>query len=147
LTALPPRVLEQFLLVEGGAFRARYRFENDTSAKHRYWFILNLAPRDDDVLVLVTPTTSIQRRRDARGSRLANALVDLTPQDHPGLACDCIVDCNSLVPWTKAELRSHIDANAVTPMDPLSREVLARLRHAVSFASVPSTRLKSLVLG
>lgn len=146
MTGLPPDVFEMYILRPGGAFRSPHRFASDPQAKDRYWLVLNLRPQEDEELVLVTPTTKVERRREARGRWGRDALVDLTPEEYPALEQACVVDCNSLVVWSRDELRRRVVGNEVQYLDPLPDPVLSRLRTAVASARQVPARIKRLVI-
>ena len=141
-------VFLKFLFLQpGGAFRCPQRFPSDPKPKNRYFFILNRDPERDEEIVLVTPTTQGQRRREARGKAGEASIVDLSPQEYSALEVPSTVDCNSAEVWTKAELGRRIAAREASILDPLPETMLKRLREAVLCSRLIEPRIKRLVLG
>ena len=90
-------VSEKFILQPGGAFRCLYKFQPDKPLKNRFFFVLNRTPAADSILVLATPTTQTQRRREIRGKAGLAALVALSPADYSCVDQESLIDCNSLL--------------------------------------------------
>lgn len=140
-------VFEKFILRPGGAFRCLYKFEPDQPEKNRFFFVLNQKPIADATLVLATPTTQIERRREARGKAGLAALVSLSPREYLVVDQESVIDCNSLLEWSREALRDRIRRSELTYLDPLPTDILERIRAGVRVAKVPATNVKRLVLG
>jgi hypothetical protein len=140
--ALPTKVIEEQVLVRGGAFRMEYQFGTE-GRKRRFFFILNLDPRSDQVLVVATATTKIEARRACRPPEV---LVELTRRDCPDLDQDSLIDCSSAQPWPRDQLIHGIAGKSVQPLNPLPATVVDRLAKAVGAAKTLSPKIKRLVL-
>jgi len=140
--SLPPKLIEEQILVRGGAFRMEYEFAEE-GRKKRFFFILNFNPRSDQILVVATATTKIKARRACRPPEV---LVELSRRDCPDLDQDSLVDCSSARSWPRDQLIRGIQRKSVQPLSPLPATVMDRLARAVGAAKTLPPKIKRLVL-
>ena len=141
---LPPKIIEKFTLVPGGAYRRIYKRYGTKPPKKRYLFILNKSPQDDDVLITVTATTQITKT--VRHSYV-KALVFVKPEEYSVLEEESVINCTLPGEGSKADLLKAIQNEEVEPLAPLPNSILERCQEAIKATPTASPKIKRLVLG
>ena len=139
---MPPELVEKHLWVQGGAFRRDWQFKSE-GVKWRYFFILNKAPRQDDVLLVVTATTQIEKTVQ----RFGPAVVVVNPDEYGSLERASAINCAMPYEKGKEELVEAIRQGQIFVMSPLPDSVLQRVLKAVETATTISPKQKALILG
>jgi len=140
---IPPHVIKERIFVSGGAFLKVHQFGKE-QPKKRMFFILNKNPKKDDRVIIVNPTTQIEKRKKYRSSEV---LVEIKPDEYQPMKEDSIVDCESYNIWNKQELENKIGAGEIELLQQLPESLLKRLRIAVSKSKTLAPVDKRLVLG
>lgn len=84
---LPSDLKIKGLLTQGGVFKAQLHENRDSYS--RYYFVLNLNPQTDYVLILATSTTQFEQHRNCeKGDDIH---IPLGPQDYSEFKKEC---CN-----------------------------------------------------
>lgn len=141
---LPSHVKEEKIFVEGGVFlwkKYEFRFGGG-SAKDRRFVILNKYPKKDDVIIAVSITTQIEKRKAARPPEV---LVEIKKTEYTPLRDDSIVDCDSQEVWPKTKLQKEISKGEIEFLFQLPLEKLNELREAVGKAITLNTLDKRLI--
>ena len=142
--AFPSDYIRDQIYIQGGAFRKKHQFATE-GEKSRFFFILNLEPKEDDELIIVTTTTKIEGRRKYRRTEV---LVDLSPDDYEPLEVNSIIDCESASDsWEKSVLDNAIDRGKVEALRPIPQVILDRLCKAIASAKTLTVAQKRLILG
>ena len=139
---MPPELVQQHLLVQGGAFRRDWEFKNE-GAKWRYFFILNKSPVADDRLLVVTATTKVQKTVRLFGS----AVVVVNPREYDSLEQESAVNCAMPEEKTKQEIMDAITRGDIHVIVPLPESILVRILKAVETVTTITPKNKALILG
>lgn len=141
---LPSDLVCRYILVPGGAFRAKI----EEGAKYRYYFVLNANPLTDNIILLVTATTKIAEHRSKYQT---DVLVQIDPTQYKPLEQKSLVNCE----FARAYHRPHLEAKLqqafaqkkLEILDPLPEAILRRLRDALSECRNVAPIDKQLALG
>jgi|GEM_PF-1676984 len=141
---LPSDLVCRYILVPGGAFRAKI----EEGAKYRYYFVLNANPLMDNIILLVTATTKIAEHRRKYQT---DVLVEIDPTQYKPLEQKSLVNCEFARayhrPHLEAKLRKALAQKKLEILEPLPEKILRRLRDALSECRNVAPIDKQLALG
>jgi hypothetical protein len=139
---LPSHLKFKGVLTQGGAFKARLSIN---PRKARYYFILNVNPRTDIVLVIVTSTTDFFSHKSCAGGDYVH--VNLSPRDYSELTAKCLVCCNRPRKMSKTILERDLQNQKYELLKPLPKSLLNRILSGIEKSPVVASDIKELVLG
>ncbi len=139
---LPSNLKFKGALTQGGAFKAQLSIN---PSKARYYFILNVDPQTDTVLVLVTSTTDFFSHRSCPGGDGVH--VNLSRQDYNELTANCLICCDRPRKMSKSTLEKELKNQKYTLLKPLPKAVLNKILAGIEKSPVVSSDIKELVLG
>jgi hypothetical protein len=138
---LPSHIKFKGILTQGGAFKAQLSIN---PSKARYYFILNVDPQTDTVLVLVTSTTDFFSHKSCSGGDSVH--VNLSRQDYNELTANCLICCDRPRKMSKSTLEKELKNQKYTLLKPLPKAVLGRILAGIEKSPVVSSDIKELVL-
>ena len=139
---LPEHLKLQGILTQGGAFKAQLSIN---PKKERYYFVLNVDPKTDTVLVLVTSTTDFFPHKSCAGAD--DVHINLSVQDYTELSANCLICCDRPRKMPKATLERELKTQKYTLLKPLPKPVLDRILVGIEKSPVVTSDIKELVLG
>ena len=143
--SFPPEFISKHIFVPGGAFRKYHEFR-DEGEKNRFFFVLNKNPQQDNVILLATASTKIEKLVHRYQDR-PEVLVAIKHCDYEPLPELSIIDCEAARAWPKSYIQQAIDNHEIELLQPLSSDILEKLRYAISKCKVIPPEDKRLVLG
>ncbi len=144
--AAPPDLVLRTLLVQGGAFTAKYEFL-DEGAKKRFFVVANLDPENADTIILFTSTTQITKRRKHHKERAGLVLVPLNPKTYDGVVEECVIDCESPIKRKQADFLRDVKGRQYAPVTSVPEDIMKMIIEAVKEARTLSLAEKRLILG
>jgi hypothetical protein len=138
---LPPDLKFKGVLRQGAAFKAQLSIN---PKKERFYFVLNVDPQTDTVLVLVTSTTDFWRHEACGGGDEVH--INLSPSDYDELTANCLVCCNLPQKILKSKLEKELASRKYILLKPLPAELLNDILNGIEKSSVVSSDIKELVL-
>ncbi len=139
---LPSNVKFKGILTQGGAFKAQLSIN---PSKARYYFILNVNPKTDNVLVLVTSTTDFFSHKSCAGADGVH--INLSPKDYSELTANCLVCCDRPRKMAKSILERELRNQKYELLKPLPKSVLDGILAGIEKSPVVTSDIKDLVLG
>ena len=139
----PVKLIESSLLVQGGAFRMEHEFK-DEGPKLRYFFVLNCSPNDDEVILIKTTTTQIDRRTEISGKEF---VIQISPDEYQELKALSAVDCTTIDPIDKSSFLRKIEEKKIIPLPALPKPILEKIIHALSKSPKIEQKHKQMILG
>lgn len=117
-----------------------------TSVEPHYFIVLNIDPHEDALLLLVVSSSKIDRVKTRNVNNNPNeTLIEITPADYTVFTVDSIVDCNSVLLKTKEDLIKKVSSGQLTLKDPISNDLLSKLRAAVLASKSHSDSIKRIL--
>lgn len=144
-SVMPPEWVLKAILKQGGAFKASHEFR-DEGQKERYFFVANRSPASDELIVLLTPTTQIDKRRRHHRERADLVLVAVGPSDYVDIARPSVIDCESPIRWPRATFEAQALAGKYKPLPALPTAIFVRILAAISESRTLSLMEKRLIL-
>lgn len=131
----------EHIFVPGGAFRWPQELHGNVT-KNRYFFILNISPDSDDLIILVTPTTEIQKtyKFNYHGD-----IIKISNLDYDSLEEECVVNCSNPIEKSREEILQAIKKQEVELLPPIPSDLLKTLRNTLVQSIKVSDNIKSLV--
>jgi hypothetical protein len=145
---IPPKIRIPLCIQQGSVFNFFINFsDSKRESKNRYFIVLNRNPKTDVVLILITPTSQIDKRRKfiKRAGFNAKTLVEIKSKEYCVFEKDCAFDCNSFQPIKMSNLISKIEENGCMNYPKLPDDILARLIDGVKTSSRVPQEFKDLL--
>jgi hypothetical protein len=139
---LPEDLKLKAILTQGGVFKAKLRENKDSYS--RFYFVLNLNPETDDLLVLSTTTTHLELHRDCEGGD--DIHIVLSSEDYEGFTRNCIMCCNRPLKVKKAKLEQQLKSQKYEILAPLPEGLLEKILQGIAKSNIVEPIVKKLVL-
>lgn len=106
---ISPDISIPICIEQGSIYHYHLDIENHDGTKYsgdRFFIVLNLNPKTDEILILTTITKQIDKKREfiKRTGEDPSTLVLISPSDFPNLSQDSVVNCNNIYQITLTEL-------------------------------------------
>jgi hypothetical protein len=138
---LPPNLKFKGVLRQGAAFKAQLSINPN---KVRFYFVLNVNPQTDTVLVLVTSTTDFWRHEACEGGDEVH--INLSPSDYDELTANCLVCCNLPQKILKSKLEKELAGRKYILLKLLPAKLLSDILNGIEKSPVVSSDIKELIL-
>ena len=148
---IPPKILITTCIEQGSIYHYNVELINRDGSKYkgdRFFIVLNVNPKTDQVLILVTPTTKIANQQEyiKRVGEDSDTLVTILPSDFRKLSTESVVNCNSVHEKTLSALIESIEEGGKTFFDKLPRNVVDSLVRGVLKSKQVSNEHKELLI-
>lgn len=134
-------LISKQIFIPGGVFRWPQKLHGDV-IKNRYFFVLNISPDSDELVILVTPTTEITKiyKFNYHGD-----IVKISKSDYNSLEKECVVNCSDPIKRTREQILRAIKKQEVDLLPPIPIELLNTLRETLLQSIKVSDDIKNLV--
>lgn len=139
---LPDDVKIRAIFAQGGAFKAK--LAEDGGTKFRYYFVLNIKPKTDSLIVLSTSTTQFEEHKNCDGGD--DVHIPLSPKDYKEFTKSCLICCNRPRSFSKASLERQLKSQKYDLLSPLPDELLQKILRGIAKSKVVSPKIKRMVL-
>jgi len=139
---LPHNIKIKAILAQGGAFKAKLAHNADQYA--RYYFVLNIAPQSDSVIILISSTTTFYDHQFCEQADLVH--VPLTPSDYPAFRENCLVCCSWFIKIPKSKLETELQSQKYDLLDPLPQDVLTKILQGIRRSPTVPTNIKEMIV-
>lgn len=151
MVEIPPNVSIPLCIEQGSIYHYEYKRDRGDGTSYignRFFIVLNVNPKTDEVLILTTITTKItnQRAYIKQVGEDPDTLVPITKTDFARLSADSVVNCNNIYPLTLDELISKIHSGGKIFYEKLPNDVINALISGVLKSSQVSPGHKKLVI-
>jgi hypothetical protein len=137
---LPNDIKIRAILTQGGAFKGK--LWKDTYP--RFYFVLNINPDIDKVLILSTSTTAFELHRSCPGGDEVH--IPVGPRDYSSFTQDCLICCNRPKEIEKDLLRKKLNSQGYEILPQLPQGLLDKILSGIAKSSVVAPAIKKLVL-
>ena len=114
---IPAKVKIPLCIEQGAVFNFRMEVDGPKrQSKNRYFVVLNRNPKTDSVLILVTSTTQIAKRKEfiQRAGISEQTIVSVSPKEYPVFTSESVFNCNDVVEVSMEDLIRKVDDNGST---------------------------------
>lgn len=137
---LPEKLKFKGILEQGSAFKAKL----DSDNYPRYYFVLNLSPETDTLLVLLTSTTRFMEHRNCLGGDDVHVHFykgDYVFEDH------CLICCDRPQKPPKSLVEAKLRSQKYELLESMPPDILQKVLDGISNSPVVEGDTKAMVLG
>ncbi len=149
---LPPEITVPISIEQGALYHFCIEVDGPKGKKYignRFFIVLNVNPKTDEVIVLTTITSRIEKAEMyiKKTGEDAGTLVRLSPADFPKLSVESIVNCNNIYPMTKEEIINKLEGDgAKVFFEKLPKQIIEALVGGVLKSTQVSNEHKKLLI-
>ncbi|NQU83333.1 MAG: type II toxin-antitoxin system PemK/MazF family toxin [Parcubacteria group bacterium] len=116
-------------------------------SKNRYFVVLNSNPKTDTVLIMVTCTTQVQKKKEfVRASGISQeTIVEIKSKSYAVLTKDSVFDCNNVFEVKTEELIKKIEQGGSMDYPKLPSNILKRIVVGVNKSPKVSQAIKDFM--
>ncbi len=116
-------------------------------SKNRYFVVLNRDPKTDSVLILVTSTTKITKRKEfvQRAGISEQTIVVVSPNEYPVFTNGSAFNCNDVIEVSMKDLVRKIEKNGSMNYPKISDSILTKLITGVNKSPNIAPAIKKLL--
>ena len=145
---IPAKVKIPLCIEQGAVFNFRMEVDGPKrQSKNRYFVVLNRNPKTDSVLILVTSTTQIAKRKEfiQRAGISEQTIVSVSPKEYPVFTSESVFNCDDVVEVSMEDLIRKVDDNGSTNYPKIPDSILAKLIVGINESPRISTAIKKLL--
>ncbi len=127
---IPPKVRIPLCIEQGSVFNFHITFDGvGRQSKNRYFVVVNRNPKTDTVLIMVTSTTQITKRKEfvKRMGISEKTIVSVSPKEYPTFTIESAFNCNDIHEVSMQDLIRKIDDNGSMNYPKIPDSILAKL--------------------
>ena len=145
---IPPDIRIPLCIEQGSVFNFLVDFsDRNRQSKNRYFVVLNRSPKTDTVLLLVTSTTQIQKKKEfvRRVGISEKTIVEVKAGEHSVFTADSAFNCNDVFEVKMSDLIRKIKENGSMNYPKVSNALFKKIADGVSASPQISQALKELM--
>ena len=145
---IPPKVRIPLCIESGSVFNFYIEFDSTRrESKNRYFVVLNDNPRNDVILVMLTPTTKIEKTKTlVRNWKISlKTVVEVNQGDHCIFTKDCVFNCNDAFGVSMDNLVKKIEENGSMNYPIMPEDIIKRLIVGIKESPRVSPEIKKLL--
>jgi len=112
-----------------------------------FFVVVNRDPQNDPILLLVNPTSKVDRAKRRRGSFPPKTLVEVAPSKYPHFSLPSLFDCNSITRKTVDDVIQKLEDEKLKQCPNMRSCVLHRLQAGVLASPTVERNLKTMLRG
>lgn len=148
---ISPKVTIPICIEQGAIYHCRLTKQNTDGTLYdgnRFFIVLNVNPKTDEVLVLATITKKNDKTKEfiKRTGEVPETLVNIKISDFPSLSQDSVVNCNNFYPMSLEELINKIESGGKIFKHKLSKIVIDALISGMMKSNQVSPEVKRLLI-
>lgn len=132
-----------FKLEEGSVFL--FQEESFNSEKPHFFAVLNLKPKDDELLLLVCAVTLSINSWERTANMPDETKVHVFPEEYSNFTVPTIFDCNFPIEKPKSLLVEKLREGKLKFLGPVNGELLSKLRAAVLLSPMVTESTKQII--
>jgi hypothetical protein len=145
---IPSAIRIPICIEQGSVFNFLHEVQGvGRQSKNRYFVVMNRNPKTDTVLLLVTPTTQIEKKRSfVRLAGISNeTIVEVTPAECQMLSHNSAFNCNDLIEVKLSDLVAKIENNGSDHFSKIPELIMKKLIYGVKESPMVSEDHKKLL--
>ena len=127
---IPPEIRIPICIERGSVFNFYIDFnDSKRQAKNRYFIVVNRNPKDDVILIMLTPTTKISKTEAfaKRNDIDPKTIVKISSGEHRIFTKDSVFNCNEAFDVKMSDLIRKIDENGSMNYPKISKKIIKQL--------------------
>lgn len=147
---IPPKVSIPICIEQGSIYHCHLTKQNKDGTAYegnRFFIVMNVNPKTDEILVLVTITKKIDKVKEfiKRICEATDTLVDITISDFPSLSQNSVVNCNNVYSMSLEELINKIENGGKIFRHKLPKTVIDALIRGMMQSNQISPEVKGML--
>jgi hypothetical protein len=145
---IPPKVRIPLCIEQGSVFNFHIDFdEHGRQSKNRYFVAVNRNPKTDRVLILVTSTTQIAKKKEfiKRAGISERTIVSVSPKEYPVFSAESVFNCNDVYEVSRQDLVRKIEDTGSMNYPKVPESVLAKLIIGINESPNVAPAIKKLL--
>ena len=145
---IPVKTRISLLIEQGSVFNFHIDFsDSKRQSKNRYFVVLNRNPKVDAVLLMVTSTTQIAKRKEfiKRAGISERTIVIVSPKEYSVFSAESAFNCNDIFEVSMKNLIRKIEDTGSMNYPKIPDSILAKLIIGVKESSQVSPTIKVLL--
>jgi len=148
---IPPNVSIPICIEQGSIYHCHLTKQNNDGTFYdgdRFFIVMNVNPKTDEVLVLTTITKRIDKTKDfiKRICEAPDTLVKITISDFPHLSQDSVVNCNNSYQMSLKDLINKIENGGKIFKHKLPKIVFDAIISGMMKSNQISTEVKEMLV-
>ncbi len=145
---IPPKIRIPLCIEQGCVYNFYIDFGDlKRESKNRYFVVLNKNPKTDTVLVMVTCTKQIDKKKEFIKKRgiSQTTLVEVKAQEHCAIIVDSVFNCNDVLEVKMSDLIRKIEENGSMNYPKISDGILSKLIAGVKDSPMVPKTIKDII--
>jgi hypothetical protein len=145
---IPPKIRIPLSIEQGSVFNFYINFTGaGRQSKNRYFVVLNRNPKTDTVLIMITSTSQVAKKREfvKRAGISEQTIVAVSSHEYPVFKTESAFNCNEVYEVTTHDLIRKIEENGSMNYPKIPNNVLAKLITGVKASPRVSPAIKKLL--
>lgn len=145
---IPPKIRIPLCIEQGSVFNFHIDFGGTgRESKNRYFVVLNKNPKTDTVLIMITSTSQISKKKDfIKRARISEkTIVTVSPAEYCIFKQESAFNCNSVFEVKIDDLIRKIEENGSMNYPKISDAILAKLKIGVNESPRVSAEIKKIL--
>lgn len=145
---IPIKLRIPLSIEQGRVFNFRIDFEgSNRKSGNRYFVVMNCNPKTDKVLIMLTSTTQIDKKKEfiKKIGISEKTLVEVLPKEYPIFSVPSAFNCNDIHEVNIEDLIRKIENNGSMNYPRLSEQILKKLIIGVKESPLVAEEVKKLL--
>ncbi len=145
---IPPKIKIQLCIEQGSVYNFYIDFHDPKrQSKNRYFVVLNQNPKGDTVLIMITSTKQIEKKREfvKKLGISRNTIVEVRAGEYNVFTRDSAFDCNEVFEVKMTDLIRKIEENGSMNYPKIPSHILTKLISGVKASPRISQAIKNLI--
>ncbi len=145
---IPPDVRIPLCIEQGSVFNFYINFNDEKrESKNRYFIVVNNKPKDDAILIMLTPTTKTQKTKSfvSRSKISLKTIVEVKSGEHCIFTKNSIFNCNDVFPVKMDDLARKIEENGSMNYPKMTEKIIKKIIIGIKESPSVSQEIKDLL--
>lgn len=145
---IPPKIRVPLCIEQGCVFNFYIDFGTTArQSKNRYFVVLNKNPKTDLLLIMITPTSQVNKKRDfiKRAGISEQTIVSVSPSEYPTFKTESAFNCNDVIEVSMKDLIRKIEEDGSMNYQKIPDSVLAKIIIGINASPRVSPAIKKLL--
>jgi hypothetical protein len=145
---IPTKVRVPLSIEQGSVFNFRIDFnEPGRKSGNRYFVVINRNPKTDKTLVMITPTTQIEKRIEfVRKTKISEkTIVVISPKEYCAFKTESAFNCNDVFEVNMEDLIRKIEDGGSMNYPKISDPIIKKIIAGINESPIVTEEIKKLI--
>ncbi len=145
---IPIKVRIPLCIEQGCVFNFHIDFDGpNRKSGNRYFVVMNHNPKTDKVLIMLTSTTQIEKRKkfNKKASISEKTLIEVSPKEYPTFITESAFNCNDIHEVNIEDLIRKIENNGSMNYPKIPEQILKKLITGIKESPLITEEVKKLL--